>query len=68
MLIAAAARRHPLVDAVQTSSLLETLYLVLWVEALNSCKSRENNQEQKNKAAKVRFIIDASKLLLINCF
>lgn len=38
MLVAVAAGRHPLVDAVQAPSLLEALDLVLRVEALNGCR------------------------------
>lgn len=37
VLVAVAAGRHPLVDAVQASGLLEALDLVLRVEALNGC-------------------------------
>lgn len=54
MLIAVAARGHPLVDEVQTSSLLEALDLVLWVEALNGCESKQNNQNHQNTAANVK--------------
>lgn len=68
VLIAVAPRGHPLVDEVQTSSLLEALDLVLWVEALNGCKSKHNNQNRQNRATNVMVIIDASKLLLISCF
>lgn len=38
VLVAVAAGRHPLVDAVQAPSLLEALDLVLRVEALNGCR------------------------------
>lgn len=38
VLLAVATRRHPLVDAVQPSRLLEALDLVLRVEALNGCE------------------------------
>lgn len=51
VLIAVAARGHPLVDEVQTSSLLEALDLVLWVEALNGCNSKQNDQNHQNTAA-----------------
>lgn len=54
VLIAVAARGHPLVDEVQTSSLLEALDLVLWVEALNGCESKQNNQNHQNTAANVK--------------
>lgn len=37
VLVAVAAGRHPLVDAVQAPRLLEALDLVLRVEALNGC-------------------------------
>lgn len=46
MLIAVATRRHPLVDAVQTSSLLEALDLVLRVEALNGCKETQSYESR----------------------
>lgn len=46
VLIAVAAGRHPLVDAVQASSLLEALDLVLRVEALDGCKEMELALEQ----------------------
>ena len=65
MLIAVAARRHPLVDAVQTSCLLEALDLVLWVEALNSCQSKQNNQNRQNATTNVSASVDASKLLMV---
>ena len=45
LLLAVAARRHPLVDAVEASRLLEALDLVLRVEALNRCE--ETNQREK---------------------
>lgn len=41
VLVAVAAGRHPLVDAVQAPSLLEALDLVLRVEALNGCRETE---------------------------
>lgn len=66
MLIAVAPRGHPLVDAVQTSSLLEALDLVLWVEALNSCNRKQSNENRQNTAANMTVIIDASRLLRIN--
>lgn len=53
VLMAVAARGHPLVDEVQTSSLLEALDLVLWVEALNGCKSKQPNQNHQNTASHV---------------
>lgn len=54
VLIAVAARGHPLVDEVQTSSLLEALDLVLWVEALNGCKSKQGDQSHQNTAANAK--------------
>lgn len=45
MLVAVAAGRHPLVDAVQTPGLLEALDLVLRVEALNGCGGERKRQD-----------------------
>lgn len=53
VLIAVATRGHPLVDEVQTSSFLEALNLVLWVEALNSCQNKRNNQNHQSTARNV---------------
>lgn len=60
VLIAVAARRHPLVDAVQPSSLLEALDLVLWVEALNGCESKTDPSEAPGQVI-VIIIIHASQ-------
>lgn len=50
MLLAVAAGGHPLVDAVQTSGLLEALDLVLWVEALNGCGETEEGETEPQTA------------------